>query len=89
MLNLLNLATTLNKLDLFLVIQNEFICNTHESKPKNIQNECKHKHHVKMKTCINIIKNLQNLPHNVLESQITKNKFEITKLGFYISLQVI
>jgi len=43
------------------------------------ENENLHKH----------LKNLQNLPHNVLESQITKNKFEITKLGFYINLQVI
>lgn len=47
---------TLNKLDPFLVIQNELICNTHESKPKNIKHECKHKHHVKMKTCTNIKK---------------------------------
>jgi hypothetical protein len=89
MLNLLNLTITLNKLDPFLVIQNELICNTHESKPKNIKNECKHKHHVKMKTCTNIKKTWKTYHTMFWNLKSPKTKFEITKLGFYINPQVI
>ncbi len=60
--------------------KNELICNTQESKIKNIKNKntkimCNKKLHTQ--------KNKQNIPHYVFESQITKERYEITKFGFY------
>jgi hypothetical protein len=84
MLNLLNLVTTLNKLNPFLVIQNELICNTHESKPKNIKHECKHKHHVKMKTCTNIKKTCKTYHTMFWNFKSPKKYLKSQNLGFMV-----